>query len=394
MPKRNLASEHEEEDTSTPSSSKRARTGSDEDDEQIRTRTQRDRKTKSKNARHHADGDDEDEEQADLETALQNTQKDEIDDEEFEVKFGSQVRAHLESKKRVQGTVAEHGIIEYVEMAQFMCHKFLKFTFGPQVNFIIGHNGSGKSAVLSAITVALGGKTASTGRGAGLKSFIREGQNQAEVTIHIKNQGDEAYKPKEYGKTIIISRRIYKEGSPTWKIMNASGKVVSTKKDELAAICDHMNIQVDNPMNVLTQDAARQFLSASAPQDKYKFFLKGTQLTQLSDEYELCLKNVTQTQKLLAVKKEAIPDLKVRMREATIRYEEAQKAREQKQKAIDLKKELAWSHVAGKQEELEKQSQEVGKLSKRLPKIKESVKKAEVCVITLYKFILTLSSQM
>ena len=34
----------------------------------------------------------------------------------------------------------------------------------------------GKSAVLSAITIALGGKTASTGRGTGLKSFIQEGQ--------------------------------------------------------------------------------------------------------------------------------------------------------------------------------------------------------------------------
>ena len=29
--------------------------------------------------------------------------------------------------------------------------------------------------------------------------------------------------------------------------------MISTKKEELAAICDHMNIQVDNPMNVLTQ---------------------------------------------------------------------------------------------------------------------------------------------
>lgn len=34
----------------------------------------------------------------------------------------------------------------------------------------------GKSAVLSAITIALGGKTISTGRGNGLKAFIREGQ--------------------------------------------------------------------------------------------------------------------------------------------------------------------------------------------------------------------------
>lgn len=75
----------------------------------------------------------------------------------------------------------------------------------------------------------------------------------SEVTIHIKNQGEEAFKPKEYGKTIVITRRFTKEGSSTWKIKSKDGRVISTKKDELSAICDHMNIQVDNPMNVLTQ---------------------------------------------------------------------------------------------------------------------------------------------
>lgn len=34
----------------------------------------------------------------------------------------------------------------------------------------------------------------------------------AEVTISIKNQGEEAYKPKEYGKSIVITRRFTKEG--------------------------------------------------------------------------------------------------------------------------------------------------------------------------------------
>lgn len=38
--------------------------------------------------------------------------------------------------------VAEHGIIESIEMTQFMCHKLLEFKFGPQMNFLIGHNGS------------------------------------------------------------------------------------------------------------------------------------------------------------------------------------------------------------------------------------------------------------
>lgn len=31
---------------------------------------------------------------------------------------------------------------------------------------------------------------------------------------------------------------------------------MSSKREELSAICDHMNIQVDNPMNILTQGAS------------------------------------------------------------------------------------------------------------------------------------------
>lgn len=77
--------------------------------------------------------------------------------------------------------------------------------------------------------------------------------SKAEVTIVLKNQGEEAYKPKEYGKSIIIRRAFTRDGSSSWKITSKDGTVISTKRDELAAICDHMNIQVDNPMNVLTQ---------------------------------------------------------------------------------------------------------------------------------------------
>lgn len=111
--------------------------------------------------------------------------------------------------------------------------------------------------------------------------------SKAEVTIVLKNQGEEAYKPKEYGKSIVIRRAFTRDGSSSWKIMSKDGTLISNKRDELASICDHMNIQVDNPMNVLTQgkilairgvtsysslfiDAARQFLNASHPSDKYK----------------------------------------------------------------------------------------------------------------------------
>lgn len=83
----------------------------------------------------------------------------------------------------------------------------------------------------------------------------------AEVTIQLKNQGDEAYKHDLYGESIVITRRFTKEGASSYKIKSKDGKLVSTKREELSAICDHMNIQVDNPMNVLTQGSLVTWLS-------------------------------------------------------------------------------------------------------------------------------------
>ncbi|TFY75234.1 hypothetical protein EWM64_g8778 [Hericium alpestre] len=310
----------------------------------------------------------------------QNAQDTEEAQARFEQEHEESIRNSIRNKTKLQGGVAKFGVIEMIEMHQFMCHKYLVFKLGPQINFIIGHNGSGKSAVLSAITVALGGKATATGRGNGLKSFIREGQRHvpvAQVTVQLKNQGDEAYKHDVYGDSIIVTRTFTKEGGSSYKIKSKEGKTISTKKEELSAICDHMNIQVDNPMNVLTQDAARQFLSASHPSDKYKFFLRGTQLSQLSEEYETCLENISQTDKVLLRKKEALPDLQEHYKEVSARFQEASKAREQRHKADELKKELAWAHVATKEEELRAKVAEHTKAASRLPRIQDSLDAAE-----------------
>ncbi|KDQ21431.1 hypothetical protein BOTBODRAFT_168698 [Botryobasidium botryosum FD-172 SS1] len=305
----------------------------------------------------------------------QTQQKDE--DRIFEEQNEAAIRAAIQNKERSKGGVAEHGIILALELVNFMCHKLLSFKFGPQINFIIGHNGSGKSAVLSAISVALGGKATSTGRGSGLKSFIKEGESVAEVTIQIKNEGLEAYRPEIYGDIISITRRFNKEGSSSYKIKGTAGKVVSTKKEELSAITDHMGIQVDNPLNVLTQDTSRQFLSASAPSDKYNFFLKGTQLTQLSEEYETILANIRKTSQVLEQKQGIIPDLQKAYNEARTKFNEASKARDQQDKLDKTNEELAWAHVAVKKKEFEKAMEEVAKGARKIPKIKEALEIAE-----------------
>ncbi|KNE90665.1 hypothetical protein PSTG_15877, partial [Puccinia striiformis f. sp. tritici PST-78] len=60
------------------------------------------------------------------------------------------------------GSVREAGSISKVILVQFMCHRYQVVELGPQINFVIGHNGSGKSAVLTAITLVLGAKANAT----------------------------------------------------------------------------------------------------------------------------------------------------------------------------------------------------------------------------------------
>ncbi|EIN12535.1 P-loop containing nucleoside triphosphate hydrolase protein [Punctularia strigosozonata HHB-11173 SS5] len=380
MAKRPASSDDEGASQATPpSTSKKARLANGEANGRAPQRASRSRAQQA-GYEDDDDGEGDDDEEEDNNNDEENQDE---DDAKFEEAHVEKIRQQVQERTRHTGSVAESGIIESIEMHQFMCHKFLTFTFGPQINFIIGHNGSGKSAVLTAITVALGGKATTTGRGSGLKSFIREGQNAAEVTIVLKNRGDEAYRPDVYGKSIAITRKFDKNGTSQWKIRSASGKIISTKREELSAICDHMNIQVDNPMNVLTQDAARAFLSASTASDKYKFFLRGTQLSQLSDEYTLCLENITQTQRILDKKKDIIPELRDRFKRARERFQEANKALDMRNKVDDLKRELAWSHVKGKERELEAKIGEVARLEAKLPsldkKLADAKEKLAIC---------------
>ena len=69
----------------------------------------------------------------------------------------------------------EVGVIERITLNNFMCHTVQDIRFGARANFLIGNNGSGKSAVMTGVVIGLGGKASSTSRGQSIKNFVKYG---------------------------------------------------------------------------------------------------------------------------------------------------------------------------------------------------------------------------
>jgi len=105
------------------------------------------------------------------------------------------------------------------------------------------------------------------------------------LSVKIKNTASSAYQHEAYGESINVERSFSRAGSSGFKLKTSTGRLISTRKADLEEICDYFALQIDNPMNVLTQDMARQFLNNSSPLEKYKFFMKGTQLEHLDGDY-------------------------------------------------------------------------------------------------------------
>ena len=142
-------------------------------------------------------------------TNIGGTQIDLSDDEAFDFLATQAVQEKYASKSA--NAPAENGILEEVMVENFMCHKHFRFPLGPLINFICGKNGSGKSAILTAISLCLGAKAASTNRGGSLKKFIKEGEETATIQVKIKNHGEGAYRADVYGDSITVERH-FREG--------------------------------------------------------------------------------------------------------------------------------------------------------------------------------------
>lgn len=216
----------------------------------------------------------------------------ESDDDEDDEDDDDDEEEEEEDDDDVGSDPAKAGVIEKLTLKNFMCHDSFELKLGPQLNFIIGRNGSGKSAILTGISVGLGAKATDTNRGSTIRDLIKDGKSTSRITVVLKNEGSDAYKPDVFGKKIIIERKLQRSGSNTYSIKNEAGKVVSNKKSVLDEILYKFSITIDNPLAFLSQDKAREFLTSSSDKNKYEYFMDGAFITDILENYTSISNNV------------------------------------------------------------------------------------------------------
>ncbi|KAK2970262.1 hypothetical protein RJ640_001019 [Escallonia rubra] len=240
----------------------------------------------------------------------------------------------------------------------------MEIELGNWVNFITGQNGSGKSAILTALCVAFGCRAKSTERATKLSDFIKIGCSYALVHVEIRNQGDDAFKPETYGDVITIERRI----------THAARKKVSQRKEDVREIVEHFNIDVENPCVIMSQDKSREFLHSGNDRDKFK----ATLLEQVDD----LLKNIRHelngaTELVKQLEKSIDPILK-ELKELQGKIKSMEHVEEISQQVLLLKKKLAWTWVYDVDKQLQEESSRIEKLKDRLAKCQNLIDQEHV----------------
>jgi len=120
---------------------------------------------------------------------------------------------------------------------------------------------------------------------------------------------------------------------------------MSTKRAVLDEISDYFALQLDNPVNVLTQDMARQFLNNSTPADKYKFFLKGVQLEQLDNDYHLVEESIDAAEMQLEHMDAEVEAKKVIADRAQTRLNQSEQQNTLRERIRKYSRQMAWAQV-------------------------------------------------
>ncbi|TFA99768.1 Structural maintenance of chromosomes protein 5 [Trichoderma ghanense] len=147
------------------------------------------------------------------------------------------------------------GAIVRVTVHNFVTYEHAVFLPGPNLNMVIGPNGTGKSSLVCAICLGLGYSPRHLGRAGQVKEFVKHGKDTATIEI-------ELYKRPQDRSNFVVRVQIRREQNiQKWWL---NGKETTLKK--IQSLMHALKIQVDNLCQFLPQDRVVEFAACTPVQ--------------------------------------------------------------------------------------------------------------------------------
>ncbi|EJW01676.1 hypothetical protein EDEG_00393 [Edhazardia aedis USNM 41457] len=266
-------------------------------------------------------------------------------------------------------------VIKQLELRNFMCHKHLQLKFSKKLTMISGLNGSGKSSVMIAIGLLFGQRVNKLDRGASYKELIKTGEKECSIRAILDNSTIK-YHNEFFGNEITIEKKFriiinnkntlkdiehenvainanidYGNASSNFKtstslvIYNSNNKIFSKKNSDLEKLMNYFLLQLENPINFLTQDFSKKFLNISNPSHLYHFFMKGTELEDIKLLHEQAQINADEMNLQIKVINEEIKELRKKIRNHEESLTNLLKIRDFESEIEKLEIEKGWCNI-------------------------------------------------
>lgn len=147
------------------------------------------------------------------------------------------------------------GAVVRVKLVNFVTYEKAVFYPGPNLNMIIGPNGTGKSSLVCALALGLGYPTNVLGRATKFSEYVTHGKNSAVIEIELKKLPNER-------QNHVIRLEITRENNN--RRFSLQGKDTSQKN--VQALVSRLRIACDNLCQFLPQEKVAEFAGLSPVQ--------------------------------------------------------------------------------------------------------------------------------
>ncbi|WVQ72935.1 hypothetical protein IAR50_002497 [Cryptococcus sp. DSM 104548] len=144
------------------------------------------------------------------------------------------------------------GSVVRIKATNFMTYDHVEFCPGPHLNMILGPNGTGKSSIAASIAIGLGFPPKVMGRANEIRSYVKQGHDEAQLEIEIKGRHNKA--------NAIICRKFNRMNEQSEWLLDGE----PATRAKVMEVVQSYGVQANNLCSFLPQDKVAEFAKMDA----------------------------------------------------------------------------------------------------------------------------------